>query len=602
VARTVAFPVIGIGLDSSPLKKGLNEAKAAVGAAAADIKKSTKALTSAPGDVYALKPDDRPTGASVMDVVDRFNARRAQDMAAKKAAQAAKVAEKAAADAAKRADSFFEGSSASLIPPDVQSALDDLLREERTLKKITDNRLARGLEIAADRVIEIRGRVEQRLGSWSQSLGQTGLARFLRGSGATSVPGMALGGGLAVGRGALGVAGSGISALANLPGTLSSMALPLNQTLELAGKAQRLLGAPVRSAMAIEANSNQAVWEGGRSALNDKGWSGTLQRFSIGLDRALSKGLEILDKGFNLRGWMEAGRGVIDGFTRVADAFSSLMGPQNENFEEMFMAGQDVAIDLTHQMVDLLADIYNAGLDTVERLVYVYEAIRNPFSTQAFYKALHEDLAMLGLRDRQGNQLGRIDKGETKAFFDGVREQLEIDRIHNFWQGEANNALDVDPKAAHEASKALDDLAESFHQGGNTIANANRQFAKDMEQVRLLENQGGNAVAGQAKLARDAAELRRADAVLGMVRSFEGMQREAAMGARMMEAGSSELIEAIYRANTQTTQGDMQSRIAAATEHSARQQEVNNGLLQQVIRAIQGQPGPAFAVGMIPGN
>lgn len=614
--------MIGIGLDASPLKKGLESARASVASTVAGIKDSAAKLsnTKLAPDVYGLKPDGGQSGTPVMDVVDRFNARRAAEIAGKAAAAEQKAQQKsadaAAAEAAKVAAAEQKAhagrvahwgakipkatESTNVIPPGVMGALEALMQEEKTLKKVTESSTATFLNSSADYLIRVRETVAGKVGSAGKSVSGSGLATFAKGSGFTSLPGMLFGGAKSAIGGGTSLAGSGISRIANLPATLSQMAMPLNQTLELAGKAQRLLGAPIRAMQAWESSNSEAVWKGGRSALNDSGWSGTLQRFEVGVETMFANILNAVDKVFNLKGWVEAARGAADGVTRVIEGLFGSLDQANSggnNLEEMFMAGQDVAIDFSQQIVEGLADIYNASLDVAENVISVYNAIKHPTSESAFYKGLHQDLETAGLRDRQGNKIGRVDKDAISGFFGGIRNNLAEDRWWNEFTGKMNREVDVDEKAQSEANKALGEFTRGLSGGGDAIKQAQEAYAAGLKQIDDLKNAGGGMAIAAARQANEMARARAVQSALQPIMDMQAQSREA----KSYAPNSSDLIESIARLQYGGGQGDYQSRIAAAAEQFVEQQKDADRKLADIATLLRNAPPPAFAVGGIGG-
>lgn len=644
MAKTVAFPVIGIGLDASSLKKGLADAKAAVSGAVADIRKDAQKLAGtsfSSKDVYALKPEERPSAASVLDVVDRFNQRRAQE----KAAKDAKAAEKAA-------------------------------------KAVEE----------------------------SPQWGFRSMARSAS---------------VALGKSLWGGIDSGISGLANLPATLSSMAMPLNQTLELAGKAQRLLGAPMRAQMALDANDLD-VRAGGAALMGSATLTGTMARFESQVTETFADIWRAVDGTFDVQGLIEGLRG---GMAGISEIIGAAFGPVKDLakdpkvFAEQFKAGGLFVVDTFESIGKIAVDIRNGwaellkmirelpgwkmvapefndqqealiraemgknlvdkmgrplrGEDLDRALVQgrnrrvgedawnrvVMRAEDNPWQVQENNGVITREDAIKALRNRGAlpedffqpinpdkvGEIAAVARDRIKALggpkpnaldVTGAREGLEgilggfragegpiAQAEENFAKtikeidllakrgGEAVSDLVWESKAAAQLArdkaindfqdagvKGLREMVASLSVGGDAMKQAQLGYTQNLEKIWELEKQGGQKAWDLANQARAAAETQRAQAVFSMVKSFEGMQREAILGNRMMETGSTELIEAIYRANAQSQLPDMQARIAAATEQGNKQREVNNGLLTQIMQALRAQPAPAFAVGAIPGN
>lgn len=576
MGKTVAFPVVGIGLDANPLKRGLADAKASVAQTVAGIKMSAAELAKAKfvtAFADRLKPGDYNLKNTVKDLAAHYGKEIQTRFAEVKT-------------------KFSESQTGKDLINDFGAFWAQITA---VANRVRSSAIGRGLEGFATG--SVKG-----VGVFARG---SGLSALVGGAGAALVPSLkvAAGGLWSGAKYGVGIAGTGISKLANIPETLSKAALPLNQTLELAGKAQRLLGAPIRSMMNWEANNNQAVWEGGKSALNDKGWSGTLQRFEVGVESMFSNILNALDKTFNFKGWIEAARGAMDGVSRIIESvFGSLdqASSGSDNMEEMFMAGQDVAIDLSQQMVEFLSQIYNSSLDAYEQLIYIYNALMHPFSDSAFYKSLHQGLSDAGLRDRQGNKIGRIDiDKDVGGFFKGIRENLNYDRMLNEMFGIKNMELEPSKKAQAEARKSLEDMAAGFRNGSDQIAQAQTTYAQSLDQIRILENQGGAAVRGQANAARDAADRARAQSVLGAIQPFIAMQAQA-RESKALEGNSDDLISAIYRAQNLPEQDFKQQQLDAMKAYGE-QQKLTNQKLDSMISVLKMPQAQGFAIGGIPG-
>lgn len=620
LAKTVAFPVIGLGLDANPLKAGLRDAKGAVAGSVNEIKASAKKLSDTPfvpKDIYSLKPELNDTRTHVLDVVDRFNQRRAKEVAQKnqekqeeEKQKAAREAEKALALEKQAVNERVNHWNASItptapkasgsIPANVMDALQGLLFEEKNLKKATESRMAQRLENAADQVIKIRERLTSQVSGLVQQFSGSGLSRFFKSSGVFSLPGLAGSGALSAGRGLLSFGDAAITKIGRLPETLGKASIPINQSLELAAKVNRLFGGPLRSVMAMEAGNNQAVWEGGRSALNSNSWSGSLARFTVSVEQMFANIAGALDKTFNFKGWVEAARGASDAISRIIEGFFGPMdqASNNNNFEEMFTAGQDVAIELAQQMVEFLSNIYNSSLDAYEQLIYIYNALAHPFSEGAFYKSLHKDLSAAGLRDREGNKLGRIDiDKDVGGFFKGIRDKLADDRAFNELLGVKNFELDVNKKEQDDANKALKEMAKSALGASDAILQIENNFKRAEEEIDKLKNAGGNDVAVAA--AREANAQQRDLAILEQLKPIMAANDNARF-SQSFEMGSAALIESIMKAQMGAGTENPQERIAAAAEVQKDLLAQMKTTQDQMLAAIRQLPkNPAVMVGPI---
>jgi hypothetical protein len=540
LGRTVANPVIGLGLDANPLKAGLRDAKASVAGAVAGIKISaaelarTKFVTAF---ADKLKPSDYNLKATVQDLATHYGKEiqtRFGELKTK----------------------FSESQTGKDLIADFGAFWAKLAAG---WQRVRSSGFGRGVEFFG-------AATAKNVGTFAQG---SGLNAMVAGLGAALAPSLRIGAGGAWSGLKMGgrVADAGITRLANLPATLSGMAMPLNQTLELVGKAQRLLGAPVRAMTNWEANNDREVMAGGRSALNSTGWSGTLARFSAGVEEMFANILNALDKTFNFKGWIEAARGAMDGVTRIIEGF---FGPLDQaasgenNFEEMFMAGQDVAIDLSQQMVEFLSNIYNTSLDAYEQLLYIYNVLAHPLSNDAFYKGLKNDLFNAGLRDQKGNKLGRIDiDKDVGGFFRKIREGLDYDRMLNQMFGVKNFHREVSKKEQDEANKSLQDMTRNALGAGDAFTQIRNSFTQAEEEIARLANAGGSDQMVAA--ARAANEQQRDLAIIEQLKPIMAANDNAKF-SQALEMNSAALIESIMRAQMPSDSRNPQERIAAAAE------------------------------------
>lgn len=574
--KTVAYPTISLGLNANPLKKGLAEARGAVAQGVEGIKQSAASLVKTrftTAFAEKIRPSDYNLKATVKDLATHYGS-------------------EIKARFGELKTKFSESQSGKDLIADFGAFWNKI---SEIGAKARSSGIGRGLEWFGSGTVKNAGRFAA----------GSGISALASASGAALMPALKLGAGglgsalwsgLKIGGGTL---GSGVSMLANLPGTLSKMALPLNQTLELAGKANRLLGAPIRAAMGAEAVGNQAVWEGGRSALNDSGWSGTLARFTSSFDGMLTSWLNAADKIFGIRGWIEAGRGVTDSISRMLDAAVSAFGFSGEqDLNAMFTAGQDVAIELAQQGVDFLADIYNTMLDVTENVMKLVAFAAHPFSYDAMLKEWHTLMEGSGLRDRQGNKLGRIDKDQINAFFQDVKDGINFDRMISEMLGEKPGQMEVDAKARADANKSLKDMTRSITGANDAIYQANLVFDQAKEQIRLLANAGGSEA--QVKAATAAIERQRD---LSILDSLKPIMDAAATNntSQAFEMNSAALVESVMKAQQGSGGDDIQGRILAAAEAQANMVKIQKDIQEQQLQAIRQLPrNPVGFVGPIP--
>lgn len=604
MAKTVAFPVIGIGLDANPLKRGLQDAKASVAGTVAGIQDSAQKLSSTKfvtGDIYGFKDELPPTNAGAMDIVDKFNARKAAEAAAKasekKAREDAKAAKAAQAERERiRRETIapMHENSASLIPKDLQAGVDMLLESERTAKKLYAEfdwlhfNLSKHFKAAG---AGLRGAVAA--------------ASRVR----LNLGGMALKG-----------AGSLASGLLNPLGMLTKMSMPLNQALELGGKAVRVFGAPVRAAMSYEAENNRAVYQGGRSMLNDSGWTGTMTRFGLGVEKLFTGILNAINKSFDFTGWLEAARGFFDGVTLFWENFSRLTGGNQSDPESAFMTGQDNALYYGEQGLLVLADIYNTAVDILDWLRtsvgYSNEqenAIAqwqkdNTYKKEVFFWGRMQEMTFEGTREdaiaalrEQGTVpgfgAGKINKDNIVEAFDAARFQLWLEREWNNAMGRPNNAVDVSEKAKDDATRSLKELVAGMNTGKTPFEQAQAQYEQALEQISRLAIAGADD--NEVSAALDAAALQRDLAIMEGLKPMMQMQEQSRFSVSF-EPNSQALIESMIRAQTGTGSDNPQERVAQAVALQnkilAEQKKLQEQQLE-ALRAIRNKPGAVFVGG-----
>lgn len=604
MAKTVAFPVIGIGLDANPLKRGLQDAKASVAGTVAGIQDSAKKLSEtkfATADVYGFKEELPPANAGAMDIVDKFNARKAAEASAKAAEKKRKEDEKAkkAAQAERERirretiPRMYEN-SASLIPKDLQAGVDMLLESERTAKKLY-------------------AEFDWLHGNLSKYMSSAGVGLRSAISAVSKVR-------LNLGGMALRGAGSLASGLLNPLGMLTRMSMPVNQAMELGGKAVRVLGAPVRAAMSYEAENNRAVYQGGRSMLNDSGWTGTMTRFGLGVEKLFTGILDAINKSFDFTGWLESARGFFAGVTLFWENFSRLTGSNQADPEAAFMTGQDNALVYGEQAVMVLADIYNTAIDILDWLRnsvgYSNEqeaAIAqwqkdNPYTKEVLFWGQMQEMTFEGLREDAiaalreegtvpGFGAGKMNKDKIAAGFEDARFQLYLEREWNNAMRQPNNAVDVSEKAKADANQSLKDMIAGMNTGKNPFQQAEEQYQQALAQITKLANAG--AEDDLVRAARDAAGLQRDLAIMEGIKPL--MQQEAQSRFSVsFEPNSQALIESMIRAQYGAGADNPQERMARAIDLQAKILADQKKLQEQqleALRAIRNKPGAVFVGG-----
>jgi hypothetical protein len=425
---------------------------------------------------------------------------------------------------------------------------------------------------------------------------------------------------------AWGVLDSTISKVGNLPKTLSEASLPINQTLELAAKAQRLLGAPLRAQMAME-GGNADVMAGGNLLLGSGTLSGTLARFERSVEDLFANIWHAVDSAFDIQGLIEGLRGGMAGVSAIISAAFGpidVLGKDPELLKNQFKAGGEFVIDTFGSIAKFSIEIYNSFLDIVKMIrripglggAEMFNAVDEARIAQARKDAKQDKVwfvpgargappvrmaqEVLGDRDEAIRRLRAQGLIAPEAEHIGVDG---IDKIIADARANLNRAFLPGPNAgaAAAAAKSLEDLTKSFKTGGNAMDQINRQFAQDIDAIDKLVNQMPNDEAAfmNANLAYQAATDKRDLAIMESLKPL--MQQEAQSRFSVsFEPNSQALIESMIRAQYGAGADNPQERMARAIDLQAKILADQKKLQEQqleALRAIRNKPGAVFVGG-----
>lgn len=422
-----------------------------------------------------------------------------------------------------------------------------------------------------------------------------------------------------------GFARSSAQSLINPMDYLSKSTVPLNQTLELYGKINRLIGAPIRLGMQAETSSNQSLFEGGRSALQSQSVTGSVMRFQESITRMFDDILKGIDSSFDLQGWLESARGFGDGVAAVFRGVADLMPGNKVEAGVAYDAGRNVAVDMAQETVNYLADIYNTLVDiyngflewwdsngsnlTESQLAEVAAKQKElgstqrvgygPFERDVFFEATFAEARKALLKEGELGGLQKIDKGAIKDFFDQVRlneiqAKQAAEELEGGWA-----AIDVNKKAQFDATKSLEDFTRGLRGTLDPLASLSDSFEANAKKIQDMENAGAGAqaimaanLANQANFAQGLADLAKGKA--------EQYQKSFSPGAAL-DASSVALAEAVIKAsnNGQAAMGGIEGQQLRALEQIRAESIRNREINQRLLEAFQKNP-PAPPVWVAP--
>lgn len=422
---------------------------------------------------------------------------------------------------------------------------------------------------------------------------------------------------------AWGAIGSSLARFSNVPDVLSKASLPINQTLELAGKAQRLLGAPLRAQMALE-GSNADVAAGGNRLLGSGTLSGTLARFERSFEDMMANIWSAIDKTFDTQGLIERARGWTAGVSLIIETvFGPVekLGKDPEFLTKQFKNGALQVVNTFESIGKIAVNIYN-GFFEVVRLIREIPGLGGAKEFNKDQEAkiwnwqeknmvrvadpndplgIGRGLRIPGKREDAINALvkeGALPK-EAARFGVGDIERIAAEARANI--GKLNFNPGPNGGAATAAAKSLEDFTKGLKTGGNALDQINRQYAQDIDAIDKLVNQAGNDEAAfmNANLAYKAAEDKKNMAWLETLKPMMEMQAQSRFSVAF-EPNSQALIESMIRAQTGTGSDNPQERVAKAAELQNKMLTEQKTILQKQLEAINrliAKPGAVFVGG-----
>ena len=427
---------------------------------------------------------------------------------------------------------------------------------------------------------------------------------------------------------------------------LSEATMPLNQGLELAGKVNRVLGAPIRSAMASE-GGNENVAAGGIHLLGSGTLSGTFARFERQVEQLFTDIWNGIDNAIGLQNIIESVRG---GFAAISVIIQSAFGPFNEmgkdpkKLFESFKAGGDLVIDAFEKVGKIAVEITNAWIDVVnsikklnilgkeytddeEKLIEQeqkrfldqqnpragLDAIkdkvgRDLLNGPAFpdfmrpnanpWKAEDNNFGLIGRNDaiKELERQGLLKNKELGKFgFEGVEKLAKEAR--DKWANVQFNP-GVGQGDLLQANKALEDFTRGLRGSLDPIQGITDAYEAS---IRTIEASSADVI--QYLDALEAADEKFAADIGNLARSkFEDQAKSFSPGGAL-DSGSKAYAEALVKAmnNGRAGQGDVAGRSLAAMEAIKAQTKRANEQNAEILKAIQSSlgNGPQW-IGQIP--
>lgn len=390
----------------------------------------------------------------------------------------------------------------------------------------------------------------------------------------------------------------------------AQLSTPLNQAMELMGKAKNILGAPIRALMAREADQAEAAGMPIANATSST-MTAVMARFVFEIEELAADLVVGLDRAFNFRAILEGFRGVASGVrSLLVAAFGPLIAVANDKqaLDAAFAAGQQIAVDGFKMIAEGLIDISASIVDL----------------TNSILKFINSIIPLMPLGQEQEKKIQNwMDQNVPKAPFMGgigipfnaARRQLNREQaikelnlvepinlippvnVAGAKQGVANIVARFKPAAPEPLRMAENELRNFI----NTIGDARtplQDLGLQMQQFQANADAMRNAVNampfGQEQLAAAARYnqmIERGDILLGQrLQGILGPTMQSMESGRITsaaEVGSAALVEAIVRASAQSAGGDIQQQIKTAIQLQLAQQEAQTKIQRSILEAAK---------------
>jgi hypothetical protein len=399
----------------------------------------------------------------------------------------------------------------------------------------------------------------------------------------------------------------------------AAISTPLNQAMELMGKANTILGAPVRALMAREADQAAAAGMPIANATSST-MTGVMARFVFEIEELAADLVVGLDRAFNFRAILEGFRGVASGVrSLLVAAFGPLIAVANDKqaLDAAFAAGQQIAVEGFKMIAEGLIDVAANIIDLSNTVIKFFNSLMGimPFSAKQeeaikdWQNANQQWVPGLGggpvggfggINPNVGQ--GRFIPGNREDAIKALGLNQEQDLLPGInvgaaKQGIANIIAGFKPAAPEPARMAENELRNFI----TTLGDARtplQDLALQMQQFQANADAMRNAVnampAGQEQLAAAARYnqmIERGEILLGQrlqgILSPTMQSMEAGRITSAADVGSAALVEAIVRASAQSAGGDIQQQIKSAIEMQLAQQEAQTKIQRAILEAAR---------------
>jgi hypothetical protein len=392
---------------------------------------------------------------------------------------------------------------------------------------------------------------------------------------------------------------------------------PVNMALELLGKANRVLGAPVRALMARESDQahadNQPILNASSTTM-----TAVFARLSNEIEQLAADALVGLDKAFNFRAILEGFRGVVSGVrSLLAAAFGPLVAVvDNPNtLQEAFKQGQQIALEGFKMLAEYLIDVSDKIVKLSNVVLQSFNALMPflPYSKSMEEKITAWQEANAKMVQIPGNPMAgrgginplnaprnqRVLGARADAIkalgFDKPADLIPDVDVQGLKAGVKKIADAFVPAQAVPWDMAFKSLRE-FVTGLGDAKNPLDQFKNDVERFAVIYNDATAAAVDGAQLWRafrmkDQAQDAFGARLQGLIGGTLQTLQSAGISSRITsaaEVGSSALVEAIVRASAQAgSPDDIQKQIKAAIELQLEQQRQQTKLQRQIFEAAR---------------
>ena len=410
----------------------------------------------------------------------------------------------------------------------------------------------------------------------------------------------------------------------------TQLSTPLNQAMELMGKAKNILGAPVRALMAREADQADAAGMPIANATSST-MTAVMARFVFEIEELAADLVVGLDRAFNFRAILEGFRGVASGVrSLLVAAFGPLIAVANDKqaLDAAFAAGQQIAVEGFKMIAEGLIDVAANIIDLSNSVIKFFNSLMGIMPFSAKQEAAIKDWQnanqvfvpdqgllggkpggqALGMQVPAGNWVKRGRDEAIKAL--GLNQEQALlpgINVGAAKQGVANIIAGFKPAAPEPFRMAENELRNFITTLGDSrtpLQDLGLQMQQFQDHANAMRNAINAMPNGQEQLdaaARYNQMIERGDILLGQrLQGILGPSMQSMESGRITsaaEVGSAALVEAIVRASAQSAGGDIQQQIKSAIQLQLAQQEAQTKIQRAILEAAK--QGGLVGVGKI---